>query len=140
MRQCDRDLGDITRPPKRRNWSEKDVSSLDPLFQALSVKNMQSRAMAGLAAQSGIDLRTFEGWRSHLEKYPGSRSYRSHNQRRVFDDGEEGSLANSLRVQIREKRYIVPLMVNLLAKHVKQLLQAGAEIRPDWGDEILNSR
>jgi hypothetical protein len=50
MRQCDWDLRDITRPPKRRNWYEKYVSSLDPLFQVLSVKNMPRGVMAGLAA------------------------------------------------------------------------------------------
>jgi hypothetical protein len=87
-----------------------------------------------------MNQRTLEGRKSHLKKDPGWRPYRSHNRRRVLDDREEGSLANYLRMQIRKERYIAPLMVNLLAKHLKQLLEAGAEIRPNWGDEILNSR
>jgi hypothetical protein len=85
---------DLGSDPKRRNWYEKHVSRLDPLFQVLSVKNMPRGAMTGLAVQSGINLRTLEGWRSHLKKNPSWRPSRCHNRRRVFDDGEEADIAN----------------------------------------------
>jgi hypothetical protein len=119
---------------------EKHVSSLDPLVQVLLVKNMPREAMVRLARQSEINLRTLEGWRLSVKKHPSWRRYRCPNRRRVFDDREDNDLATHLRVQIREERYVAPVMMNLLAEHLKRLLEAGAEIRPNWGDEILNSR
>jgi hypothetical protein len=119
------------RPPKRRNWYQKHVSGLEDIFQGLSVGKMPKGAMHGLGMKSEINLRTLERWRSRLKKDRTWRLYTCQNRRRVFDDTEEGYLADYFRSRLREEKYIAPVMVNLLAKHLKKLLDAGTELGQD---------
>jgi hypothetical protein len=139
MHQCGTDLQSITRPKKRRNWYQKDGRELEWLLVILSNRmQFPKGSMLGLAITSVIGLRTLEGWRTHLRKNPAWRPYADHNRRRVFNDAEEGYLTTYRRARIQEQQYIAPVMVNLLAKRLKYLLEAKEEIEPDWGDYILN--
>jgi hypothetical protein len=139
MSQCDRDLRDIMKEPERRNWSQKHVSGLEPRFQILPIGKVPKGAMRRLDMKSEINLKTLEGWKSHLKKDPTWRPYICHNWRRVFDDNEEGYFADYLRSRLREEKSITTIIVNLLAKHLNELLEARTEPLPAWGDEILNS-